>query len=73
MPDLPNQLTKCVDLFQVTNVSVRKRIHRWFGSGNRNGALGQPSRIYDDLGHICILTEIETVATNRPNMALVLS
>ena len=62
MPDLPNELTKCIDLFRVTNVFVRKKIHRWFCARNRNGALGQTPRIDDYLGHVCILTEIQTLA-----------
>jgi hypothetical protein len=53
---------------------------------NRNGALGQTSRIDDNLGHVCILTEIQALAwsvnlpgrglnlaTSRPSTALVLS
>ena len=62
MPDLPNQLTECIDLFRVTNVFVGKRIHRGFGARNRNGALGQILRIDDHLGHVFILAEIQALA-----------
>jgi len=60
MPDLSNQLSKCIDLFRVTNVFVGKCVHRWLRAGNGDSALGQTSRVDDHFSHICILTEILT-------------